>query len=57
LFSLRAWLGEQFLRKINLCHSTDPVALWLAASMRQLGLEVAVVTVEQLVSAVASCFG
>lgn len=34
---------------VILCHSTDPAALWLAASMRQLGFEVDVVTVEQLV--------
>lgn len=34
---------------VILCHSDDPAALWLGASMRRLGLEVDVVTVEQLV--------
>jgi hypothetical protein len=34
---------------VILCHASDPAALWLGTSMRQLGLEVDVVTVEQLV--------
>jgi hypothetical protein len=34
---------------VILCHSNDAAALWLGASMRQLGREVDVMTVEQLV--------
>ena len=34
---------------VILCHASDPAALWLAASLRPLGVEVDVVTVEQLV--------
>ena len=32
-----------------LCHSSDPAALWLGASMQHLGVDVDVVSVEQLV--------